>query len=221
VLITYESMYGNTAAVAEAIAEGASGPQRAPTVLCLPAAQVSGELVHCANLVVIGAPTHYHGLPSRNSLIAGRQLQRRVALLNGSGDGCLPIRPGDRPRLHRPRPRPRVSRSASGSPVPTVVGSAAALVGRDEDEDIDLRAWLRDLPDARPGVQAAAFDTRLTSRWAGGAAFGIARRLRRHGYPLALPPEGFVIDGTLGPLRAGELRRAHSWGAGLRGLLRP
>jgi hypothetical protein len=38
--------------------------------------------------------------------------------------------------------------------------------------------------------QAAAFDTRLGSPLAGGAAHGIARRLRRHGYQLASDPEG-------------------------------
>ena len=81
--------------------------------------------------------------------------------------------------------------------------------------DADLRAWLRAVPDG-PGLAAAAFDTRLGSRWSGGASSGIARRLRRHGYHLIAGPEGFVLDGLMGPLRDGELIRAHGWGAELR-----
>jgi hypothetical protein len=50
---------------------------------------------------------------------------------------------------------------------------------------------------------------------AGGAAHGIARRLRRHGYELVAEPEGFIIEDTEGPLRAGESDRAKAWGADL------
>jgi hypothetical protein len=50
---------------------------------------------------------------------------------------------------------------------------------------------------------------------AGGAARGIARRLRRHGYHLVMDPEGFVVDDAYGPLRAGEIERAKEWGAQL------
>jgi hypothetical protein len=50
---------------------------------------------------------------------------------------------------------------------------------------------------------------------AGGAAHGIARRLRRHGYELVAEPESFVIEGTEGPLRAGEPDRVRAWGADL------
>jgi flavorubredoxin len=179
VLVAYESIYGNTEAVAEAIAEGASSGRRCPEVLCLPAVHVTAELVGCAAMLVVGAPTHYHGMPSRRSLIAGRQLQRRA----------------------------------------TLAGSVV-LVSPDQDEDVDLRAWLRRLPDARPGAIGAAFDTRLTSRWAGGAASGIARRLRKHHFELMLRPEGFTIESALGPPRAGELARATEWGDSLRRLLR-
>ncbi|MEU9046294.1 MULTISPECIES: hypothetical protein [unclassified Kitasatospora] len=49
----------------------------------------------------------------------------------------------------------------------------------------------------------------------GGAAFGIARRLRRHGYVLLAKPDGFVVTGTNGPLREGEHGRARAWGATL------
>ena len=46
-------------------------------------------------------------------------------------------------------------------------------------------------------------------------AAGIAKRLRNGGYRLAAPPEGFIVTGTEGPLREGELARAREWGAGL------
>jgi hypothetical protein len=65
-------------------------------------------------------------------------------------------------------------------------------------------------------LAAAAFDTRLGSRWSGGASGGIARRLRRLGYHLVARPEGFVLDGMMGPMRDGELSRAHAWGQSLR-----
>ena len=43
----------------------------------------------------------------------------------------------------------------------------------------------------------------------------IAKRLRHRGYRLAAPPEGFIVTGTEGPLREGELARTREWGARL------
>jgi hypothetical protein len=45
----------------------------------------------------------------------------------------------------------------------------------------------------------------------GYAAIPIANRLRKKGGELALPPEGFIVEGTEGPLRRGELERAADW----------
>ena len=42
---------------------------------------------------------------------------------------------------------------------------------------------------------------------AGGAAHGIARRLRRHGYHRVSGPQGFVVEDAYGPLRGGERDR--------------
>ena len=75
-----------------------------------------------------------------------------------------------------------------------------------------VRDWFGDLPKATKGTKAAALDTRGDARMAGGAAHGIARRLRDHGYDLVAEPEGFIIEGTEGPLRAGEPERARIWG---------
>jgi len=78
-----------------------------------------------------------------------------------------------------------------------------------------VRDWLHALPKAGRGRRAAAFDTRVDGRMAGGAAPAIARRLYRSGYVLAAEPVGFVVEDAEGPLREGELDRAEAWGAGL------
>ena len=78
-----------------------------------------------------------------------------------------------------------------------------------------VREWFDGLPKVEAGGQAAAFDTRLPSGLAGGAARGIAHRLRRHGYHLVSDPEGFIVDDAYGPLRMGEVVRAKQWGAQL------
>jgi hypothetical protein len=78
-----------------------------------------------------------------------------------------------------------------------------------------VRELFDELPKASDGRQAAAFDTRLPSALAGGAAHRISRRLRKHGYQLVCDPEGFVVDDAYGPLRAGEAERAKQWGAQL------
>ena len=58
-LIVYESMYGNTHAIAEAIARGL---QPGNEVTMVPVAGATPELVDGADLVVAGGPTHVHGM---------------------------------------------------------------------------------------------------------------------------------------------------------------
>jgi flavodoxin I len=68
------------------------------------------------------------------------------------------------------------------------------------------------------GVKVAAFDTRLTNKWAGifGFAAGrIAKSLRKKGGTLVLSPEAFYVEGTEGPLKEGELERAAAWARGI------
>lgn len=91
----------------------------------------------------------------------------------------------------------------------------------------DTKRFLKSLPkNTLDGVQIAAFDTRvaeeefashgvLVSKLAsifGYAAEPIAGRLKKKGGTLALPPEGFYVGGTEGPLLDGELERAAEWG---------
>jgi hypothetical protein len=84
-----------------------------------------------------------------------------------------------------------------------------------------VREWLVALRAAGTGRRAAAFDTRLPSALAGGAAHGVARALHKHGFELVADPEGFVVNEAEGPLRDGELDRARSWGAALAGKVAP
>lgn len=75
---------------------------------------------------------------------------------------------------------------------------------------------------ALEGIDVAAFDTRTDSFWNrifrfGYAAPRIARSLQGSGGHLLAPPEGFVVEGTKGPLREGELARAARWAKGLAG----
>ena len=72
------------------------------------------------------------------------------------------------------------------------------------------------------GVKVAAFDTRVDVDQAPGilrvmvklfgyAAEPLAAKLRKKGGQQALPPAGFFVEGTEGPLSERELERAASW----------
>ncbi len=73
------------------------------------------------------------------------------------------------------------------------------------------------------GVKVAAFDTRIAPddikspilraliSFLGYAAAPIAKQLTKKGGALALPPEGFAVLGSEGPLKEGELERAAEW----------
>jgi hypothetical protein len=64
VLVVYESMFGNTRAIAQAVADGLTG---AAEVILVPVREVTPAQVHNAELVVVGGPTHAHGLSSSMS----------------------------------------------------------------------------------------------------------------------------------------------------------
>lgn len=58
-VIVYESMYGNTHAIAEQVAEAA---QPRGEVVLVPVSQATAAVVDGADLVVVGGPTHVHGM---------------------------------------------------------------------------------------------------------------------------------------------------------------
>jgi hypothetical protein len=85
-----------------------------------------------------------------------------------------------------------------------------------EPEDTVLvREWLATLANSGRGRPALAFATRLAKPRVvtGTAATGIARRLHHRGWKRAAQPASFLVTGTGGPLREGELERAATWAA--------
>ena len=157
-IVVYESLWGNTAAIARAIAEGIGGGTPA-----LSTAEATGAALAGVELIVAGAPLIAFSLPSEKA------------------------REGIRTNpAHAQRP-PDLSHPA-------------------------MRSWLAALP---PGQgRAAAFETRL--RWSpGGAASHILRGLEHAGYRPVGKGQRFIVTGTYGPLREGEIERARAWGAEL------
>jgi len=88
-----------------------------------------------------------------------------------------------------------------------------------------ITGFLKGIPDGKlKGVKVAAFDTRATEgaiekvrilaffvKIFGYAAKPIADRLVKKGGDLTVPPEGFYVADTEGPLLEGELERAADW----------
>jgi len=181
ITIVYESMFGNTHEVAEAIGDGVRIAQPDADVECVPVAEAVPELIKSTDLLVVGGPTHIRGMTSGFSRKMGVSGEEKA--------------------------------EAKGEPTHEMEEDA---------EGPGVREWFDVLPEVKNGGQAAAFDTHLPSPMAGGAARGIARRLRKHGYHLVSDPEGFVLDDAYGPMRSGEIERAKEWGAQLvRATVRP
>ena len=66
-LVVYESMFGNTHTVAERIARGVGGAR------LVAVADATAEVLAEADLVVVGGPTHVHGMASGRTRDAARQ----------------------------------------------------------------------------------------------------------------------------------------------------
>jgi flavodoxin len=78
-LIVYESMYGNTRAIAEAIAEGLGGGEVLPV-------HQAGAPAERLELLVVGGPTHVHSLATIRS--------RQMAADAVREDGAAHVEPG-------------------------------------------------------------------------------------------------------------------------------
>ena len=70
-LIVYESMFGNTHAVADDIAEGL---RPAFDVTVVPVSEATDELIAVADLLVCGGPTHAHSLSGDVSRHAAKEM---------------------------------------------------------------------------------------------------------------------------------------------------
>jgi len=156
-VVVYESHWGNTAAVADAIAAGLGAGARA-----LSTDEATESAVADADILVVGAPVIAFGLATDKAR-AGLTDDRKA-------------------------------------PSPADIGHPS------------MRWWLARLP-FRKAV-GAAFETRIW--WSPRGATGeIERGLRNAGYEVRTKAAKFVVEGTYGPLRDGELDRAREWGAQL------
>jgi flavodoxin I len=85
-------------------------------------------------------------------------------------------------------------------------------------------AFIKRIPkNGLKGIRVAAFDTRIgmddigsrplrfAVRLFGYAAKPISNRLSGKGGEVVVPPEGFYVTGTEGPLKEGEVERAAEW----------
>jgi hypothetical protein len=87
VVIVYESMFGNTHLIADAIAKGLA-PGNVITVV--PVAEAGRELLDRADLVVVGGPTHVHGMSrarSRASAVEMAHKEGSQLTLDASAEG--------------------------------------------------------------------------------------------------------------------------------------
>lgn len=154
-VVVYESLWGSTAAVARAIAEGIGNGTQA-----LDTDAATADVLVGVDLVVVGAPIHGFQLPTEGG-------------------------------------RTNLGMQEAKAPSPPDVSHPT------------LRTWLEGMP--KGSGRAAAFETGF--RWSPGSATrGALKRLGKSGYQCAHRGERFLVAGTYGPMRDGELERARAWG---------
>ena len=175
VAVVYESMFGMTHDVADAVAEGVATALPGARVVCLPVGDATSERLGTPDLLIVGGPTHMRGMSSSMSRKIAVSMEEKATRGEGEHQGH-----GLEPDVEGP----------------------------------GLRTWFHGLPTVGENHFATAFDTRGDGGpVVGGAARGIQHRLERHGYRVVGKPEGFVVEGDAGQLRAGERDRARTWAA--------
>jgi hypothetical protein len=83
-VVVYESMYGNTHRVAEAIGRGLA---RRADVTVVPVAGAGPELVREADLLVVGGPTHVRGMTRPNTRKAAVEQAKPADVMDASASG--------------------------------------------------------------------------------------------------------------------------------------
>jgi hypothetical protein len=86
-LVIYESMYGNTHHIANAIADGMRSHGE---VTVVPVDEVSPELVQAADVIVVGGPTHVHGMSratTRKTAVEAADKAGSFRVVEGEADG--------------------------------------------------------------------------------------------------------------------------------------
>lgn len=89
-VVVYESMFGNTHAVAEAVAEGIRSAVVPADVSVVPVATAAPEMVEEADLVVVGGPTHVHGMSRPSTRATAPEYVRKAhgdLALDGAATG--------------------------------------------------------------------------------------------------------------------------------------
>jgi hypothetical protein len=157
-IVVYESYWGNTAAVARAIAEGIGPDARAMST-----AEARGDILANVGLIVAGSPIIAFQLPTEKT---------RADMAARPGKAPSP------PDLSHP----------------------------------SMRSWLEALP--KGSGRAAAFETGFKLS-PGGAAGAILKILKSRGYLPVAKKQRFLVKGSYGPIREGELDRAKAWGVEL------
>ena len=100
-VIVYESMFGNTHAIADAVGKGLEPMLE---VVVVPLAEAGRERLGDADLLVVGGPTHFHGMSrtrTRKWAAATAQKPSNDLVLDRDAEG-----PGVRDWLDVARPRP-------------------------------------------------------------------------------------------------------------------
>lgn len=86
-LVIYESMYGNTHQIAEAIAEGMDLPD---DVAVLPVSEATQTMLDQVDLIVVGGPTHAHGMSrerTRKAAVDAAEKPRKALHLDPTAAG--------------------------------------------------------------------------------------------------------------------------------------
>jgi hypothetical protein len=126
VVITFESVYGNTRAIAEAVAEGLSP---LGDVEVVSHHELDPAAAADADLVVVGAPTHMHGLPTSMSrkMAAHASEEEGLPLDSGATSG-----PGIRAWLAQQSGDGRAAAAfdTRGDGRPALTGSAARGIAK-------------------------------------------------------------------------------------------
>jgi hypothetical protein len=126
-LVVYESMYGNTRAVAVEIAAGLGATHE---VTVVPVNRASRELVAAADLIVAGSPTHMHGMPTGASRRSAAETARKHdsgLILDPDADG-----PGLRAWLARLDAGDKLGAAFDTrlSGIPALTGRASRVIAR-------------------------------------------------------------------------------------------
>lgn len=91
-VVVYESLFGNTHQIAEAIGNGLRKAQPDADVTCVRAAEAGPEATKGADLVVVGGPTHGMRMSSQRTRQMGLEGHEKAAV--AGKDDVHPVEPG-------------------------------------------------------------------------------------------------------------------------------